>query len=127
MKDEVIQMKRDKVYSSYYARACKILPNHRMVAISFKIPDNFKGEIVRELAPSKKLVYGFKYQGMEEQEYKDTYYCENLSKLNPMEIYNKIKGKAILCYCGKDSFCHRHLVIEWLRQKLGDEYIGGEI
>ena len=127
MKDEVLQLSKDKVYCSYYARATKILPNHRMVAISYKIPDNFNGEIIRELAPSKELLYGYKYGNITEDEYIKTYSFEVLDRLNPIEIYNKIKGKVILCYCGKDSFCHRRLIIEWLQKNLGSDIIGGEI
>ena len=127
MKNDIVQIDNNKVYSSYYARACKILPSYRMVAISMKVPDNFKGEILKELVPSMKLVYGYKYNGMSIEEYTETYKFENLRELDVKEVYEKLKGKAIICYCGTGTFCHRHLVMEWLRQKLGDEVIGGEI
>lgn len=127
IKDEAVVIKNDKVYSSYYARACKIIPDRRLVSISIGIPDNFNGEIMRELNPSSSLLYRYKNNLCDEQEYTETYIAETLSKLDALEIYNKLKGKVILCYCGKDSFCHRHIVINWLRQNLGDEVIGGEI
>lgn len=127
IKDEAVVIKNDKVYSSYYARACKIIPDRRLVSISIGIPDNFNGEIMRELNPSGSLLYRYKNNLCDEQEYTETYITEILSKLDAFEIYNKLKGKVILCYCGKDSFCHRHIVMNWLKQNLGDEVTGGEI
>ena len=58
--NDTVVLKRDKVYSSYYARACKIIPDWRLVAISVGIPDNFGGEILRELNPPSKLLYEYK-------------------------------------------------------------------
>lgn len=126
-KDETLLIKRDKVYSSYYARACRIVPNKRLVAISIGIPDNFLGEIMRELNPPEKLLFDFKNGVCSENEYIDRYTTSILDNLNPMDIYNRLKGKVILCYCGKDKFCHRHIVINWLKSHLGEEYIGGEL
>lgn len=125
--DETVTIKKDKVYSSYYARACKIIPDWRLIAISRGIPDNFGGSVMRELNPSQSLLYNYKNWVISEDEYKEIYFNETLKQLDPCVIYNKIKGKVIVCYCGKDSFCHRNLVIEWIRQNIGDEVIGGEI
>lgn len=118
---------RDKVYSSYYARACKVVPDRRLVAISIGIPDNFGGEIMRELNPPQWLLYKYKNGQASEDDYREAYYNEVLSKLNPKEIYERLKGKVILCYCGKDKFCHRHLVIEWLKDNLGEDIVGYDI
>jgi hypothetical protein len=126
-KDDSIVIKKDKVYSSYYARACKIVPDWKLVAISRGIPDNFNGSIMRELNPPQQLLFDYKNGRCTEEEYKQRYYDNILSTLNPNEIYNKLKGKVILCYCGKYSFCHRNLVLKWLEDNLGSEVIGGEI
>lgn len=125
--NESIVLDRNKVYSSYYARACKIIPDWRLVSISIGIPDNFNGEIMRELNPPKQLLYDYKNGLCNEDEYTERYMSNVLSKLNPLDIYNKIKGKVILCYCGRDSFCHRRLVLKWLENNLGKDVIGGEI
>lgn len=125
--DIAIKLDNNKVYSSYYAYACKVYPNFRLVSISIGIPDNFGGSILRELNPPDWLLKGYKYGNTTEAEYIEIYNREVLSKLNPNDIYNKIKGKIILCYCGKDSFCHRKIVLEWLENNLGKEVIGGEI
>lgn len=125
--EESIVLSRDKVYSSYYARACKIVPDWRLVAISRGIPDNFNGSIMRELNPPQQLLWDYKSGLCSNEEYTIRYNESVLSNLNPLDIYNKLKGKVILCYCGKDSFCHRHIVLQWLEQSLGNEVIGGEI
>lgn len=125
--EETITIKRDKVYSSYYARACKIVPDRRLVAISIGIPDNFCGEIMRELNPPSTLLYKYKAGLVNEEEYTEIYNDQVLAKLDANEVYNRLKGKVILCYCGKDKFCHRTLVMKWLEQNLGKEVIGSEI
>ena len=127
MKNEEVIIKRDKVYTSYYARACKIVPDRRLVAISIGIPDGFNGEILRELNPPENLLYDYKNGKCTEEEYTERYRLNVLDKLNPIDIYNKVKGKVMLCYCGKDKFCHRKLVLEWLAQHLGEDVIGNEL
>lgn len=127
MSDIINKMDSNKVYTSYYSRACKILPDRRMVAISIGIPDGFNGDILRELNPSGKLLRGYKDGIISEEDYTKTYYCEVLNNLDADAIYEKVKGKCILCYCGRDKFCHRHLVIDWLIKNLGKEIYGGEI
>lgn len=125
--EDSIILDKNKVYSSYYARACKIVPDWRLIAISIGIPDSFNGNIMRELNPPQQLLYDYKNGLCSDEEYIDRYTRNVLNNLNPVDIYNKLKGKVILCYCGKDSFCHRHLVLNWLEQNLGSEVIGNEI
>jgi hypothetical protein len=126
MNDTVV-LNRDKVYTSYYARACRVLPDWRIVAISIGIPDNFGGEIMRELNPPSQLLYDYKNGLCSNEEYKQRYTDGVLAYLNPYDVYNKVKGKALLCYCGKDRFCHRHIVLEWLSENIGEHIIGGEV
>lgn len=125
--NETIVLDKNKVYSSYYARACKIIPDWRLISISIGIPDNFNGEIMRELNPPQQLLYDYKNGLCSEDEYTKRYMDNILSKLNPLDVYNKIKGKVILCYCGKGSFCHRNIVLKWIEDNLGKGVIGGEI
>lgn len=125
--DKAVVIDNNKVYSSYYARACKIFPSRRLVAISIGIPENFNGEIMRELNPPKSLLRDYKNGICNKDEYRERYYSNILNTLNPIDIYNKLKGKVILCYCGKGYFCHRTLVLEWLEINLGKEVIGNEI
>lgn len=126
-KNETIIISKDKVYTSYYARACRIIPDYRLISISIGIPNNFNGEIMRELNPPEWLLYSYKNGNITEDEYSKIFYEQVLSKLNPVDIYNKCKGKVLLCYCGKDSFCHRKIVLDWLKNNISEDIIGYEI
>lgn len=46
--------------------------------------------------------------------YMEHYYDDVLSKLDPMEIYQKYNGRVLLCYEANNTFCHRYLVAAWL-------------
>lgn len=126
-KNETVILSKDKVYISYYARACRIVPDYRLISISIGIPNNFNGEIMRELNPPEWLLYSYKNGNITEDEYSKIFYEQVLSKLNPLDIYNRCKGKVLLCYCGKESFCHRKLVLEWLKNNISEDIIGYEI
>jgi hypothetical protein len=91
----------------------------------------WKGERAPELAPSPKLIYWYKssianINTLEDKEYanlqklrvEEVYkqkYLEQLSLLNPAEIYAKYDGKVLLCFERPVDFCHRHILAEWLR------------
>lgn len=124
--DSVV-IRKDKIYTSYYARACKIFPDSLLVSISLGIPTGFNGRIYRKLNPSQSLLSAYKSGRITETEYAEIYYNETLNKLDPFEVYNDLKGKVLLCYCGKDKFCHRHIVLEWLIDNLGEAINGGEV
>lgn len=51
--------------------------------------------------------------------YMEKYYETVLSKLEPLEVYNELDGKILLCYEDSEYFCHRHIVAEWLELCLG--------
>lgn len=123
---DTVVIKNDKVYSSYYARACKIIPDSRLVAISVTVPDGFKGSQYKELNPHSSLLYEYKNGLCTWDDYVDRYKKGTLSLLDPYEVYNKLKGKVILCYCAKTK-CHRYIVIDWLRENIGEEAVGDEL
>ena len=128
IKEEAIgAIDNNKVYTSYFARACRILPDSRLVSISLGTPANFNGAFYRDLNPSAELLSAYKSGKISDTEYEEWYNQQILSKLNPEKVYNDLKGKVLLCYCGKDKFCHRHLVIKWLTESLGHSIQGGEI
>lgn len=124
--DEVV-IKNNKIYTSYFARASKIIPDRRLVSIALTSPEGWKGTYFRDLNPSPSLLSNYKNGRVSTEEYKETYYFETLRLLSPEEVYNSLKGKVLCCWEKSDSFCHRHIVIEWLRENLGEDIIGGEI
>lgn len=117
----------DKVYSSNFGSVDKYVFPKRQISISITTPTNFKGEKYTDLNPPQYLLDGYKSNTISWEQYIDIYYAEVLSKLDPEKVYEDLKGKVICCWCSKDSFCHRHLVMRWLRQKLGDKVAGGEL
>ena len=88
------------------------------VSIAIGTPKWFKGETFPELFPSWDLVNYYKRTG-DEVGYRERYYEEVLYKLNPTEVYDKLKDKVILCWETSDKFCHRHIVSEWIYEELG--------
>lgn len=125
--DISVTLDNNKVYTSYYARATKIFPNSRLISVSLGVPSGFAGGLLRELNPSPSLLNAYKSGKITDEEYETIYRNETLSKLDRQEIYTKLKGKVILCYCGKDKFCHRHIIIKWLLEELPESIAGGEI
>lgn len=51
--------------------------------------------------------------------YRDRYYKDILSKLDPLDVYLELQDKVLLCYEVPGDFCHRHLVAEWIYDNLG--------
>ena len=125
--NEEIIIKNNKVYTSYFARASKIIPDRRLISISRGNPEGWKCGFLRELNPSESLFFAYKYHGLSEEEFESTYRLETLDNLNPNEIYEKSKGKVLCCWEKTGEFCHRHFVLKWLAEHLGNEIIGGEI
>ena len=124
---DTVIIDNNKVYTSYFSRAGRIVPNRRLLSISRGTPENWGGAYLRELNPSGSLLGSFKAGYVTQAEYEITYRYETLSKLNPIDIYNKTRGKVLCCWEKSGEFCHRHIVLKWLREELGDEIIGGEI
>lgn len=115
------------VYSSYFGVVDKHVFKERQVAISRTIPQDFNGTVYRDLNPPQDLLLAFKNEEIDELQFKEIYYSEVLEKLDPRKVYENLKGKVICCWCRKGEFCHRRLVLDWLRKEIGKEYVGGEL
>lgn len=85
---------------------------------------------MKELAPSRQLKNDFKYRGLSTDGYCEVYVndilnssSEWLDKLSVLvETHSDI---TLLCYCGGDDFCHRH-ILRTILEEYGFE-IGREI
>ena len=119
MKKKKIKKRKLKlrIKTSYYGRVNKVNPQ-KVVGISASIPEWFKGEIYKELAPPWSIVQELHETGDEER-YKTMYKLMVLDNLDPLTTAKKLHGKILLCYEGHDKFCHRRLVAEWLEESLG--------
>lgn len=117
----------DKVYTANFWTVDKHVFPNRQVSISIKTPSDFKGEYYKDLNPTDELLSDYKSEKISWEQYTEIYYSDVLSKLDPLKVYNDLKGKVMCCWCAKGDFCHRHLVIRWLKENLGEQVVGGEL
>ena len=101
--------------TTYFAKAKSLDPKLNLVSIARKTPPNFPGRVMLELAPSYEMLSEIKRTGDEEKYTVD--FLKQLDSLDVREVAGKLGEDAILiCYEGKDKFCHRHLVANWLQE-----------
>jgi uncharacterized protein (DUF488 family) len=96
------------------------------VAISRSVPKFLKGKIAvyEKLAPPAWMV-----RITDREKWCRCYRKVVLGELNPLQVYNELHALAgegnepiLLCYErleDPDEWCHRRLVAEWFREKLG--------
>ena len=90
------------------------------VNIAIKSAPGFKGESYPALYPKWSFLKKYKQDG-DKDAYTKEYYKQVLSKLDPVEVYEDLKEKTLLCWEKPGSFCHRRLVARWLQQNIGTE------
>ena len=117
-----------KIYTSYWGNAKNIKAAGIMLIGINRYPPKFIKDVTNyaALAPSKELLTAAKTDAtMTDKKFREIFYKEILSKLNPTEVVNRLleigRGRdiAILCYEKPPDFCHRHLVAEWLNVNTG--------
>ena len=111
------------IYTSYFAKlsaltAAGIVP----ISIALYNPSWYNGYEASILAPHPNLLKRFKLFH-NEKAYTDEYRTENLKCLDPYKLVHDLQEMigdglefALLCYEKPTSFCHRHLVAEWLNE-----------
>lgn len=101
--------------TTYFANAKKLSSTENLVSIARITPKGFPGRIALELAPPSELLWRTKKTG--DTDHYTVEFKKLLDKLNPHDIVEKYGEDAIfVCYEGKEKFCHRHLVADWLRE-----------
>lgn len=114
------------LYTSYYANWRKFPEAACLVQISRTAPPNTilcKGY---SFFPDEDLLVSYKNKKINEKEYEKRYrkHLNSLKEDNSdiMFLLNKqIEGvdTLLLCYEGKDKFCHRHILANWLNEHYG--------
>lgn len=107
------------IYTSYYGNWRKWRNKTIPISIARSTPRGFKGLVYKKLAPSFELLNDWNNRKITEQEYENRYYAE-IADLDKEEVKNELNKMAfgsdivLLCYEGKNDFCHRHLAAKWL-------------
>jgi len=108
-----------EVYTSYFAKERKLKEKGIVpIGIARFPPKFFYGQHLLELAPRADMLR------MSEEQY-DKEFMKILARLNPYQIYEKIKiisggrDAALLCFEKSGDPCHRYMVADWLNKELG--------
>jgi len=100
--------------TSYFAK----YTGHHGINIALKQPKNVKFKSYPKLFPKWSFLSKY-FKDHNKEEYTKSYHKEVLSKLNPQEVYDELKGCTLLCWEKSGKFCHRRIVAEWLQKELG--------
>ena len=88
------------------------------IAICLYPPIDWEGMRFPALAPTPQMFYNIKHGKIDKIEYEKQYREQVLSKLDPQEIYDKLKETVLLCW-ETSGFCHRFIVACWIEENLG--------
>jgi len=108
------------IQTSYYSNPLLKGREAECVAISRGLPmytrkDTYSRRL--DLAPTKEIMHI-----EDEARYRERYFAEILSKLDPAKVAAELDGKILLCFEKPNGeFCHRRMVAEWLHDALGIE------
>lgn len=110
--------------TSYFGNTRKLLEasynSYTILSIARYKPRWFKGPEYLRLAPSEKLLKGYKDSSISIEQYRVLYrsYLDSLdieTIKKELSYVNEKLNIVFCCYEGKDVFCHRMIVAEWLR------------
>ena len=119
-----------RIYTSYFAN----IPNLEKadivpIGICAKVPKFFENPNLASVAPSDSILWEYKKSEQTEadwEHYKERYYNEILIAVsyNPQLLIDRIEyitdGKdcALVCYETPEDRCHRHLLADFLNEKI---------
>ena len=113
------------IYTSYFAKLRDLKKNNiEPIAICAAPPSWYIGLQYSELAPPYDAFMAWK-MNHDDEAYAERYKEEVLGQLDAAAVVSKLtkavpaetgKHIALVCYEKSSSFCHRHLVAEWLNQ-----------
>jgi uncharacterized protein YeaO (DUF488 family) len=122
-----------KIYTSYFANLKNLeLAGLYCVSICNKVPTFFKGPNIESVAPTNSILSEIKkseHTAEDEERYKQRYINEVLCayRFHPEYLINLLtyfssqednKDIALLCYERPEDFCHRHILAEWLNERI---------
>ena len=112
-----------KIYTSYFGNIKNLEKNNIVpIGVCCYPPQWFKGPNLASIAPTPYILNNFKSN---HQEFIKRYKSEVLSIhkdpqdfVNRLEFISEGKDVALCCFEKPNKFCHRHLIAEWLNEKL---------
>ena len=122
-----------KVYTSYFANLKQLEDsNIYSVAICNKVPSFFQGPNIESVAPNNSILYEYKKSAQDasaQEQYKERYINEVLCayRFHPEYLIDLLtffssqednKDIALVCYERPEDFCHRHILAEWLNERI---------
>ena len=123
------------MFTGYFARLKNYQKaNLTSISIAAKAPIWYKGDEYKKLAPKWSFYSEWKngsHKG--DNDYYTKHFKEEvLDKLDPEQVLKELEGFSgvsedniiLLCYEKTGTFCHRHLVADWLNQNIKrDNYV----
>lgn len=111
-----------KIKTGYFAYTKKYEElGYRCISIARVTPKWFRGICLPELAPTFDLLDRYKRGLVSEVDYKEEYEFM-LKRVNidgVLKNFNKDDKIIFLCYEKSSSFCHRHILAEYLNTNYG--------
>lgn len=106
----------------------KIPENIVKISICGKVPEWYDGIQYKKVAPKYKFFMEWK-ENKDNNFYIEHFNSEVLDTLSAQSVYEDLERLSngndcvLLCYEKPGDFCHRHLVADWLSEKLNIEVV----
>lgn len=114
-----------KIYTSYFGNSKKLQQaGIKVIGISLYPPRWFNGISLKQVAPTKSILFA---NGQTQEDYTRRYRSEVLSQQDMQQFLKTVEQAsggqdvALCCYEKPEDFCHRHILADWIKEKLGIE------
>lgn len=114
-----------RIYTSYFGNSKKLQQaGIKVIGISLYPPRWFNGISLKQVAPTKSILFA---NGQTQEDYIRRYRSEVLSRQDMQQFLKTVEQTsggqdvALCCYEKPEDFCHRHILADWIKEKLGIE------
>lgn len=114
-----------RIYTSYFGNSKKLQQaGIKVIGISLYPPRWFTGISLKQVAPTRSILFA---NGQTQEEYTRRYRSEVLSQQDMQQFLKTVEQAsggqdvALCCYEKPEDFCHRHILSDWIKEKLGIE------
>lgn len=114
-----------RIYTSYFGNSKKLQQaGIKVIGIALYPPRWFNGISLKQVAPTKSILFA---NGQTQEDYIRRYRSEVLSQQDMQQFLKTVEQAsggqdvALCCYEKPEDFCHRHILADWIKEKLGIE------